>query len=453
VPVAAQVARFLLVLYHHYFPASSNIHYFSIDFSAGNIRSSYSYIIAILRQKHLIKGYFIPLFVLTKQFLNSDQASFRDLVLLPSCLYNCKFHNLDTTRNFTKKQAFVILKDNMMQTKIIERYFFFGLMLATFIFTFFIFKPFWVVLFLGLSFSIVLYPIYEWQHNKGVPRWVASLLTVVLFVVVVCGPLLGVGTIVFKQSQNLYYSITSNYQAGALLSSLEDNVNKVLPEGVNFNINQKIAEFVSYLSDNIANIFTATVSAGFSFVLILLIIFYFLKDGREWRRAIVILSPLDDKDDEMIISRLAQAVNGVIKGSLLIAVIQGTLLGLGFWFFGISNAALWGVVAAITSLIPTLGTSLVSVPAILFLFATGNTGSAIGLLIWAGAMVGTIDNFLGPIIVSKRVNVSSLLILFSVLGGISLLGPVGILVGPLTISLLYTLISIYRNELKKNATI
>src|SRR6185369_11223156 len=117
------------------------------------------------------------------------------------------------------------------------------------------------------------------------------------------------------------------------------------------------------------------------------------------------------------ISRLSQAINGVIKGSLLIALIQGALLGFGLWIFGIENSALWGVVAAITSLIPTLGTSLVSIPAIVFLFVTGETTSAIGLLIWAAVMVGMIDNFLGPIIVSKKINVSSLFILFSVLGG------------------------------------
>ncbi len=339
-----------------------------------------------------------------------------------------------------------------MQSKIIERYFFFGLLFATLLFTFMIFRPFWVVLILGVSFSVVLYPIYEWLHKRRLPNWLAAFITLLLFTVVLCGPLLGIGTLVFKQSQDVYHKVLDNNgSAGEFLTSVETNINKILPSGVTFDANKKITDFVSYLSNNVASIFTTTVSAFFSFILMLLIIFYVLKDGAEWRKAIIVLSPLGDKDDEKIIARLAQAVNGVIKGSLLIAVIQGALLGFGLFIFGIQNAALWGVVAAITSLIPTLGTSLVSVPAIIFLFATGHTGSAVGLLIWAGVMVGLIDNFLGPIIVSKKINISSLLILFSVLGGISLLGPVGILVGPLTISLLYTLISIYRNEFRENS--
>ncbi len=338
-----------------------------------------------------------------------------------------------------------------MQSKIIERYFFFGLLLSTFLFTFLIFRPFWVVLVLGTCFSIVLFPIYEWFEKKGLPNWLSSFITVLLFIIVLCGPLLGIGTIVFKQSQNLYNQIvTDNKGTGPLMNSIETKINNILPDGLDIDINKKTTEFVSYFSNNISSIFTATATALFSFILTLLIIFYVLKDGAHWRKSIIALSPLGDKDDEKIIHRLAQAVNGVIKGSLFIALIQGALMGLGLWMFGIQNAALWGVVAAITSLIPTLGTSLVSVPSIIFLFATGQTGAAVGLLIWAGVMVGMIDNLLGPYIVGKKINISSLLILFSVLGGISLLGPVGILVGPLAISLLYTLLSIYRNEFRQN---
>ena len=340
-----------------------------------------------------------------------------------------------------------------MQTKIIERYFFFGLLLTTFVFAFFIFRPFWIVLILGLSFSIVLYPIYEWLNKRKLPNWLASLLTVFFFLIVLCGPLLGIGAMVFNQSREVYRIVIDNGNARPFLDSIENKINKILPEGIVFDINKKTTDFISYISNNIASVFTTTISAFFSFLLMLLIIFYFLKDGAQWRKAIIILSPLGDKDYEKIISRLTQAINGVIKGSLLIALIQGVLLGFGLWLFGISNGALWGVVAAITSLIPTLGTSLVSIPAIISLFVTGNTVSAIGLLIWSVVMVGMIDNFLGPLIVGKKVNISSLLILFSVLGGISLLGPVGILVGPLTISLLYALILIYRNEFKQDTTL
>jgi len=332
-----------------------------------------------------------------------------------------------------------------MQTKIIERYFFFGILIATLFFTFFIFRPFWIVLVLGVSFSIVLYPIYKWLQTKKVPDSLSAFLTVLFFIIILCGPLFGIGILVFNQSQEVYNIVVNTKSSVPLLELIGNKINNILPTNIPFDINQKATEFVSFLTNNITQIFSTTLSAIFSFILILLSIFYFLKDGEKWRKGLVSLSPLPDSDDKKIVVRLSQAVNGVVKGYLLIALAQGILMGIGLAIFGVPNPALWGVVASIGSMIPMLGTTIVAIPSILFLFIMGNTISAIGLLAWCFVMVGMIDNFLNPILISKKVNIPTLLILFSVLGGVSLLGPIGILIGPLTISLLYVLISIYRN--------
>jgi len=339
-----------------------------------------------------------------------------------------------------------------MQTKIVERFFFFGLLLSTLIFTLMIFKPFWAVFILGISFSIILYPIYEWMKRKNMSDWLAALLTLLLFVVAFCGPLLGLGALLFTQSQNAYVVVSSNTNSSQFIDSINTSVAQFLPEGFTFDANEKLKQFLSFLSANVTTIFTSAVSAIFSFFLLLLVMFYFLRDGEKWRKGLIILSPLSDKDDEKIINKLKNSVNAVLKGYMFIAVIQGILMGLGLWVFGIPNPALWGVVAAIASMLPTIGTALVSVPAIIFLLATGHTTAAIGLAIWAALLVGSIDNFLTPLIVSGKTNIPSLLILFSVLGGIAMMGPIGLLVGPLTISLLYSLISLYRNEFKGSTT-
>lgn len=338
-----------------------------------------------------------------------------------------------------------------MQTKFAEKYFFFGLLLATLLFTFLIFRPFWIVLTLGISFSIVLFPLHEWLTRKRVLVWLSALITVIFFTIILCGPLLGIGVLVFNQSQDIYHLASDSGNTRPFLDRVDKSIDKILPAGINFDIQKKTSDFISYVSSNIANIFSATISAFFSFLLMLLIIFYFLKDGTKWRQAIIVLSPLSDRDDEKIIHRLAEAVNGVIMGNLFIAMVQGLLMGIGLSIFNVPNGALWGVVAAVTSLLPTIGTAFVSVPAIIYLLAIGDSGSAIGLMVWAAVLVGMIDNFLSPLVIGGRTKIPALLILFSVLGGISLLGPVGLLVGPLTVSLLYTLISIYRNEFKQNA--
>ena len=339
-----------------------------------------------------------------------------------------------------------------MQPKIIERYFFFALLFSTFVFAFFIFRPFWVVLVLGGSFSIVLYPIYLWLNRRHLPNWLSAFLTLLFFIFVLCIPLLTIGTVVFNQSQNLYHSIINNHgDAGPLVNAIGKEVNKFLPNGITFDINDTVSTFVSFVTNNITNILNATVSALFTFVLLLLTIFYFLKDGESWRKTFLRLSPLSTADDEKILVKLSKTINGVVKGYLLIGIIQGVLMGIGLTIFHVPNPAIWAVVAGMASIIPPMGTAVVSVPAVIFLFITGNTGFAIGLLIWAVVIVGTGDNLLNPYIVGHEINIPPFLILFSILGGISLLGPAGILIGPLTVSLLYTLTEIYQSEFKQTS--
>jgi predicted PurR-regulated permease PerM len=161
------------------------------------------------------------------------------------------------------------------------------------------------------------------------------------------------------------------------------------------------------------------------------------------------LSPLPDSYDKKVIDRLKKAVNGIIFGYLFIGFAQGALLGLGLAIFGIPNAVLFGVIAAIASLVPMLGTGLVAIPVILFLFATGDTTAAIGFSIWATIIVGASDEVLRPLVIGNHLNIPPLLILFAVLGGIAFLGPIGVLIGPLTLSLLHALVSIYREGEEK----
>jgi predicted PurR-regulated permease PerM len=207
---------------------------------------------------------------------------------------------------------------------------------------------------------------------------------------------------------------------------------------------------ISFLFSNIGNIFNTTISALASFILVLFSIFYFLKDGERWQKAIIRLSPISDKNDKKILTKLSSSIRGIVKGYLFIGLIQGSLVSIGFVIFHVPNPALWGVAGGIASLLPPFGTALVTVPAIIFLFATGHLLSAVGLLLWSALLVGSVDNFLNPILVGKKIKIPPFLILFSVLGGISLLGPIGILVGPLVISLLDTLVSIYREEFQNS---
>ncbi|MEK7113537.1 MAG: AI-2E family transporter, partial [Patescibacteria group bacterium] len=309
------------------------------------------------------------------------------------------------------------------------------------------FRPFWVVLVLGVSFSVVLYPVYEWLKEKmKTPDWLSSALTVLLFVFIVAIPLFGIGVMVFNQSQDAYHVIVNNVDSLSFLDTVNVSINKILPENMSFDLYDKLSGFISFVVSNITGIFTFTLSAIFSALLTLLAVFYFLKDGASWKKSLITLSPLADTDDEKIIQKLSNGINGILKQYLLMALVQGILMGVGLTLFGVPNPALWGLVTIFAALVPTIGTALISIPAIIFLYATGHAMAAAGLLVWSISMVGMIDNLLSPVIVGKKINLPPFLILFSVLGGLSLLGPIGILMGPLTVSLLHSLLSIYRHE-------
>ena len=338
-----------------------------------------------------------------------------------------------------------------MDTKIPPKYFFFTLLILAIAFSLVLFRPFLTVIILSASLSLVFHPVYKWIQSKisWQSGWLSSVITILLFIVILCGPLFFLGKMMFIQSTNLYDSLTSTYDSNEFLENLESQIHSFVPEGIEIDLKEKVADLASLISENLGKLFSSTLNTIFSFFLVILSMFYFLKDGNRWKKAIIFLSPLPDTYDKKVIDRLKRAVNGIIFGYLFIGFAQGALLGLGLAIFGIPNAVLFGVIAAIASLVPMFGTGLVAIPVILFLFATGDTASAVGFSIWAGVVVGASDEVLRPLVIGNHLNIPPLLILFAVLGGIAYLGPIGVLIGPLTLSLLHALISIYREDDKK----
>jgi predicted PurR-regulated permease PerM len=335
-----------------------------------------------------------------------------------------------------------------METMSPERIFFYILLGLSLLAVVAIFFPFLSVMVLAASFAVVLNPVYLWIKRriaKGIP-WAASLITVTLFIIVVCVPLFFMGTLVFDQIQNAYASIMKLSNGSHSIESVNTSVNQVLPKGVSIDVGAKINDLITIVSRNVTGFLTSTFKTIVMFMLMILTIFYLLKDGPRWKRSFILLCPLSESNIEEIFMKLHIAINQIIKGSFFIAIVQGLLTAIGFVIFGVPNAALWGVAAGMASFIPTIGTSIVSIPAILFLFSTGLHTNAIGLLVWSVALVGMIDNLLAPYVISKDTEMPSLFILFAILGGVSLMGPVGILIGPLFLSLLYSLIAIYRKD-------
>lgn len=192
---------------------------------------------------------------------------------------------------------------------------------------------------------------------------------------------------------------------------------------------------------------TTAATETMSFFLLLFVMLYatfsFLVDGRQLLRKILYYLPLPAEDENRLVARFESVARATLKGTVVIGLVQGALGGIAFYFAGIGGAAVWAAAMAALSIVPGVGTAVVWVPAVIYLFVIGRTGAAVGLLVWSGAVVGTVDNFLRPFLVGKDSKMSDLLVLISTLGGIVLFGVVGFIIGPIIAALFVTIWEIY----------
>jgi predicted PurR-regulated permease PerM len=348
-----------------------------------------------------------------------------------------------------------------MHTQHLGMYFLLALLVGALVLTYFIFQPFLAPLVLALIFAVILNPLYR-RILHTIPRWpsLASLITVLISIIIILVPVAIIGTQVGIEARNLYTQISdrdTRTQIQTAANDLERVVARYVPAASGFtqdipaNISQYAEGALQWIIQHIGTAASGLASILLKAFLFFIALYYLLRDGRKLKNTLVHLSPLKDTYDESIADKLELAVNSIIKGNLTIALIQGSLTAIGFTIFGVPNSILWGTVTAIAALIPGLGTGLVFIPTVLFMYFSGHTGSALGLTIWGIVAVGMIDNFLGPQLIGRGVNLHPLLVLLSVLGGLAFFGPIGLFLGPLAISLLFAFLSIYADIAQRRA--
>lgn len=337
-------------------------------------------------------------------------------------------------------------------------YFFLMILIGVGILTFFIFYTYLTSLLLALVFSVMFRPFHRFVSrifSKGEESSsLSTFITLAVISLLFITPMLLLGKQIYIESEQLYYGLTDEGSRSTLihdLNSLSESLSLKL-YGVfpaynfdSFNITTYVQNFLEWAFANLDTIFSGFTKLAFQIFIMLFAIFYLLRDGGKFKRDVIALSPLADDYDSKIFSKLRQAIKSVVLGSLFVGVIQGFLTGLGFYIFGVPNPALWGSLAVIAALIPGIGTSLVLVPGILYLFFASTQLHAIGLFLWALLAVGLIDNFLGPMLVNRGIQIHPFLILLAVMGGLAYFGPIGFIAGPLVVALLVALLEIYKS--------
>ena len=340
----------------------------------------------------------------------------------------------------------------------LSKYVFIAFLIAVLYLFYLIVRPFLTDIFLAIVTAMVLYPSYKLIQRlfKG---WkiVPALLTLFLAILIFLVPISFLSGLITSQSLDFYQKISGGLTDGSFKKFLDLKF-------VYFNlfferwhidiqslrVEEYIGKFLAASSEFIYKEMThlAKGVAGslFDLIIILFISFFLLIDGEKFLRELKILSPLEVTHHDRIILQLERTTKATLRGSIIVALTQGLLGGIGFWIFSIPSAAFLGVCMVFSSVIPLVGTSIIWIPAALYLAFTSSLWMAIGLALWGILIISGADNILRPLLLKGNANLHPLLTFLSVLGGLIYFGFLGFILGPIVLSFLMTMFEIYKKE-------
>ena len=300
---------------------------------------------------------------------------------------------------------------------------------------------FWAAI-LAISFN----PVNHWMRSKtGGRANLASLLTLVVILITVVVPALFIASAVIGEALVMYERVQSGeLDPAAPLRWLDS----FLPQAQEWrervgleleDLRERISSMVIAGSQFIASMaFTAgqrAVNFTVMFVIMVYLLFFFLRDGEKIVNAAIAVIPLEEQQEQELIQRFTLVARASLKGTGVIGLVQGVLGGIIFALLGIQGAVLWGVVMAILSMVPAVGAALVWIPAAISLLAGGMWVKALILVLFGSVVIGMADNVLRPILVGRDTQLPDYLILLSSLGGILVFGIAGFIVGPVIAAL------------------
>ena len=305
---------------------------------------------------------------------------------------------------------------------------------------------------------------YSKINRKISNKNVSSLITSLLVILIITLPLFFVLNTISREAYTTYLLSRQKLVGGQFLAPCEP-ADKPICKAVNYFTDKANDPKVKYyfdttikgaatkITESISNILFSIPIFMLDLFIVLFVMFFLFRDGKVFVDKIEKIMPLKGKYRKYVFKKLDDMAYAVIYGSIIIAVIQGTLGGIGFLIFGLSSPFLWGMVMVFASLIPYVGSSIIWFPASLMLIFNGYLNmetnliiKGILLMLYGIFIVGTVDNILKPKIIGDKSGLHPVLVLLGVVGGLALLGFVGIIVGPIILAMLVTFIKIYEEE-------
>lgn len=316
--------------------------------------------------------------------------------------------------------------------------------------------PFYGAVFWGTILAIIFQPVQRrvearLNHRRG---WAAAITLILILFIVILPMSLLTGALV-QEGSNIYQRISSGtLDFGGYL---EQVVNALPSFARDFlerfgltdlaGVQERVSEYAmsgsQYLATKAFSIGQNTFQFLISFAIMLYLLFFLLRDGREVAAAVRRAIPLGEIYKQHLLAKFTTVIKATVKGNIAVAAIQGALGGFIFWVLGLQGALLWGVLMAVLSLLPAVGASLIWGPVAIYFAATGALWEAAILTAFGAVVIGLADNVLRPILVGKDTKLPDYVILISTLGGLALFGLNGFVIGPLVAALFIAAWSLY----------
>jgi predicted PurR-regulated permease PerM len=302
----------------------------------------------------------------------------------------------------------------------------------------------------ALALAVLFAPLQRWLESKLKHPSVAALATVLVIGVSVAVPATFVGQRLVIQAAKGAELVQTKVKTGEWRRALQTQprlarlANKIEQQ---VDLPGTVTTLATWLSTAAGTIVTGSLYQVIGFCLTFYLLFFFLRDRAAALLSIRSLLPFSEATMDRLFNRIGDTIFATIYGTLAVSSVQGVLGGLMFWWLGLSAPLLWGVVMALLAVVPVLGAFIVWIPAALFLVVEGSWGKALILALWGMMVVGTVDNLLRPILVGNRLKLHTVLAFMSVVGGLILFGPAGVILGPLALTVTTVLLEIWRGRI------
>ncbi|MBL7054499.1 AI-2E family transporter [Candidatus Woesearchaeota archaeon] len=336
------------------------------------------------------------------------------------------------------------------------------LLIAVLTLSFFMIMPFLTAILTSLILTYIFYPVYKKVNKKIKNKNLASFIVTILILVLIILPSFLILNTASKEARSLYEFSKETFFAGKecdieskeMTCQIKSRIEEFLsiPQ-VKLQVASSVNKAPNFLVEQLLRFIFSIPKIVLNFFIIFFVVFFLLRDEKTFVDKIGNLLPLKKEQKKHIFKRFNDVAFAVIYGSIIVAIIQGTVAGIGYYFAGIRSPLIWALITMFFALVPLVGTAVVWLPASLVLifsgYATSNTlliVKGVLLLLYGALIVSTIDNLLKPKIIGERAKVHPVIVLLGVLGGLSFFGFIGFIVGPIILGLAVAFIKIYEEE-------